>query len=84
MVALLGAWTVISARAISGGAQRWLSFSEAAALVGLAIVGLIAHEAAVQRRLRAARVAAQRERRRATEPRALHPEHERARRVVSG
>jgi hypothetical protein len=49
---LLGGWTIISARTVSGVTLRWLAFSEAVAMLGLAVVGMIGHELIVQRELR--------------------------------
>ena len=84
LVALLGAWTIISARAVSGGSARWLGFSEAAALFALAVTGLVAHEVAVQRELRVARESAELTRPRPVEFPEPLPEHERSRRMVTG
>lgn len=84
IVALLGAWTIISSRAVPTGALRWLSFSEAAALFALAVTGLAAHEIVVQRELRVARESAEREHPRPIEFPEPMPEHERGRRMVTG
>jgi hypothetical protein len=54
IVVALGAWTIVASCAYTGHTLRWLSFSEGAALVLLAVSGLIAHEAVVARELRAA------------------------------
>jgi hypothetical protein len=84
IVALLGAWMIVSSRALPVGTLRWLSFSEAAALFALAVAGLVAHEVVVQRELRVARESAARERPRPIEFPEPLPEHERSRRMVTG
>jgi hypothetical protein len=45
VLTLLGAWTVVAARAFAGaGSLKWLMFSAGAALLALAAQGLVAHE----------------------------------------
>jgi len=46
-IVVLGAWTIVSARTLTGSSLRWQSFAEAAALFGLTTLGLIAHEVEV-------------------------------------
>jgi hypothetical protein len=50
-VVALGAWTIVAATTFTGATQRWTSFANAAALCALAVVGLIAHEVAIERDL---------------------------------
>jgi hypothetical protein len=50
-VALIATWTIIASRAFSGSTLRWLTFSEAAALATLGVIGLIVHEALLGRAL---------------------------------
>ena len=52
MMALIGAWMVIASRAFDGTTVKWLCFGGAAALWGLAVLGLIAHELRSERALR--------------------------------
>jgi hypothetical protein len=49
LVVLLGAWTVVEAFAFGGNNLQWWSFASAAALAGLATLGLIAHETSTER-----------------------------------
>jgi hypothetical protein len=51
LLVVIGAWTIIAARAYSGGSVKWLSFSGGAALWALAVVGLAAHEWLAERTL---------------------------------
>lgn len=51
VIALLAAWTIVAACAFTGGALRWLSFSEGAALCGLAVLGLVLNEALLEHQL---------------------------------
>jgi hypothetical protein len=45
----LALWSAVASVVYSGTTLKWLSFSEGLALVGLAIVGLIAHELMTER-----------------------------------
>lgn len=47
----IGAWTIVASRSFGGDTLRWLSFSGAAAIFGLAMVGLIGHEVLLEREL---------------------------------
>lgn len=49
LVVLLGAWTVVEAFVFEGNNLQWWSFASAAALAGLATLGLIAHETSTER-----------------------------------
>jgi hypothetical protein len=49
LVVLLGAWTVVEAFVFGGNNLQWWSFASAAALAGLATLGLIAHETSTER-----------------------------------
>lgn len=56
---LIGAWLIVSSRAIESSgsgaspyAVKWLNGSAAAALLGIGLVGLLLHEAAIERDLR--------------------------------
>ncbi len=50
LVVLLGAWTVVEALIFDGNYNlQWWSFASAAALAGLATIGLIAHETSTER-----------------------------------
>jgi hypothetical protein len=44
LIALLGAWTIVEAFIFNGNDLMWWSFASAAALAGLSVIGLIAHE----------------------------------------
>lgn len=48
-VALTGAWTVVSALTFSAGTVGWLALGEGGAAAVLAAVGLIAHQAIMER-----------------------------------
>jgi hypothetical protein len=55
VVALLAAWTIVASRVFAAGTElKWLMFSSGAALVVLAIEGLIAHEVVLEMTLRRA------------------------------
>jgi hypothetical protein len=45
----LALWSAVASVVYSGTTLKWLSFSEGVALVGLAIVGLVAHELMTER-----------------------------------
>lgn len=45
---LIGGWTVVSSLTFSGSTQLWLILLESAALAGLALIGLIVHEAVME------------------------------------
>lgn len=49
LVVLLGAWTIVEAFVFGGNNLQWWSFASAAALAGLATLGLIAHETTTER-----------------------------------
>lgn len=49
---LLGGWTIVASRTFGGATVKWLSFGGGAGLVALGAVGLIAHEALMERALR--------------------------------
>lgn len=49
LIVLLGAWTVVEAFVFEGNNLQWWSFASAAALAGLATLGLIAHETSTER-----------------------------------
>lgn len=46
---LLAIWTVIAAVVFSGSPLAWLVFAEGLGFVGLALVGLVAHELSTER-----------------------------------
>jgi len=53
LLVLAGAWTIVACRAFSGaGAVRWTCLADGILIWGLGGLGLIAHEALVQGRLR--------------------------------
>lgn len=55
VVALLAGWTIVASRVFAPGTDlKWLMFSSGAALVVLAIEGLIAHEVVLEMSLRRA------------------------------
>jgi hypothetical protein len=45
----LGIWMVVASVVFTGAALTWLSFGEALGFVGLALVGLVAHERSSER-----------------------------------
>lgn len=47
--ALLALWTVVVSMVYTGATVEWLSFGEGFGFVGLALVGLIAHELSAER-----------------------------------
>lgn len=49
IVGVLGAWTIVAGLVFSGAAVTWLGFSAAVAIVGLAVIGLTAHELSTER-----------------------------------
>lgn len=49
LVVLLGAWTVVEAFIFGGNNLQWWSFASAAALAGLATLGLVIHETSSER-----------------------------------
>jgi hypothetical protein len=49
ITALLAAWTVIASVVFNGSTLTWLSFGDALGFVGLAIIGLCAHELSMER-----------------------------------
>lgn len=52
LVTVLGAaWTVVAARVFSGGTLKWLCVADGLLLLGLGLIGLVAHEASLERRL---------------------------------
>jgi hypothetical protein len=48
VLALIGGWTVVSSLSFSGSVLLWLALLEAAAMAGLALIGLILHEAVME------------------------------------
>jgi hypothetical protein len=53
VVAVIGAWTIVSSLVFSASAVVWLGFSAAVAVVALAVIGLTLHELQDERVLRA-------------------------------
>jgi len=49
LTALLGAWMIVESLVLGGGAQKWWSFGSAAAVAGLAAIGLAIHEMTTER-----------------------------------
>lgn len=49
VLVVLGAWTVVAAFAFENTNLEWWSFASAAALAGLAAIGLTLHEASTER-----------------------------------
>jgi hypothetical protein len=49
VLAVLGAWTVVEALIFDGNDLKWWSFASAAALAGLAAIGLALHEMSTER-----------------------------------
>jgi len=49
VVAVLAAWTIVESLVFNGSVMVWLSFGAAAAMVAIAIAGLIAHELSTER-----------------------------------
>lgn len=49
VVAVLAAWTIVESLVFNGSLMVWLSFGAAAAMVALAVAGLIAHELSTER-----------------------------------
>jgi peptidoglycan/LPS O-acetylase OafA/YrhL len=49
VLVLLGAWTVVEAFVFENSNLEWWSFASAAALAGLAAIGLTLHEASTER-----------------------------------
>jgi len=49
LIVALGAWTVVEAFVFDGNDLKWWSFASAAALAGLSVIGLIAHETSTER-----------------------------------
>jgi hypothetical protein len=49
LVALLGAWTIVSSFLFDGNDLRWWSFAAAVAAGALAVIGLAIHEATTER-----------------------------------
>jgi hypothetical protein len=47
-VVVIGGWTVVSSLTFSGPTLLWLILLEAAAMAGLALIGLILHEAVME------------------------------------
>jgi hypothetical protein len=85
MIALVGGWTIVAARTVTGPTLRWLSFSEAAAVMCLAVAGLIAHEVLEQREIRVMRQAVSHDGQRVSGFRQLFPDQQAtSRRAVSG
>lgn len=53
VIAVIGAWTIVSSLVFSASTVVWLGFSAADAVVALAVIGLTAHELRDERVLRA-------------------------------
>ena len=49
LVAVLGVWSIVQAIVFEGSNLEWFSFATAAALAGLATIGLIIHENSAER-----------------------------------
>lgn len=49
VVAVLAAWTIVESLVFDGSLMVWLSFGAAAAMVALAVAGLVAHERSTER-----------------------------------
>jgi peptidoglycan/LPS O-acetylase OafA/YrhL len=61
VLVLLGAWTVVEAFVFENTNLEWWSFASAAALAGLAAIGLTLHEASTERVVHELSVTADRE-----------------------
>jgi peptidoglycan/LPS O-acetylase OafA/YrhL len=66
VLALLGAWTIVAAFIFEGNDLKWWSFASAAALAGLAAIGLTLHEMTTERVVHELTVSTRQERREAT------------------
>jgi hypothetical protein len=55
-MAVLGAWTIVSAAVFLGSTGLWLMLGEAAGMAALALAGLIAHEARMEAAVQRGRV----------------------------
>jgi cation transport ATPase len=66
VLALLGAWTIVAAFIFEGNDLKWWSFASAAALAGLAAIGLTLHEMTTERVVHELTVTARQEHREAT------------------
>jgi hypothetical protein len=55
-MAVLGAWTVVSALVLSAPARPWVMLGEAAGIAFLAVTGLMAHEARMEAAVRSGRI----------------------------
>jgi hypothetical protein len=51
-VATVSSWTILAACAFAGASLKWLSFAGGAALCALGVLGLIVHEAVMERPIR--------------------------------
>lgn len=49
VTAAVGAWTIVETLVFSGATNTWLGFASGLAFVGLALVGLTAHELSTER-----------------------------------
>lgn len=55
-IVLLGAWTIVSARAFTGSTVKWVGFAEGAMLCALGVTALVVWEVLLERQLRHTRL----------------------------
>ncbi len=67
LTALIGAWMVVEAFALSQSDLKWWAFGSAAAIAGLSTIGLIVHESSTERVVHELRVTHHEEARREAE-----------------